>query len=344
MTEMALPIAVTMGEPAGIGGELVLKCWLSQRRLAVRPFYVIDDPNRIGSIAGRLGIDIRIRIIRSPSQAISSFSAELPVLPINVPTEVEPGVPKSANSKAVIESITTAVTAAQNGEAAAVVTNPVHKATLLQSEFPYPGHTEFLGSLAQVDAPVMMLASGDFRVVPVTSHLALRDAVEALTIEAIIHTCRISQEALNADFGIEKPRLVVAALNPHAGEDGQLGHEEKLIIEPAVKELRHSGLEVRGPIAADSIFHRSARKTYDVAICMYHDQALIPLKTTDFGGGVNMTLGLPFVRTSPDHGTAFEIAGKGIANESSMLAAINLASQISDRRSQTKVLALSAND
>tara|TARA_Y100001960_G_C14735021_1_gene859780 strand:+ start:176 stop:1210 length:1035 start_codon:yes stop_codon:yes gene_type:complete len=344
MTKTALPIAVTMGEPAGIGGELVLKCWSSRRANAVRPFYVVDDPNRISSLAIRLGMDVPIRVIQSPSQAISRFSTELPVMKIDLPIEVDPGVPNYANSEAVIKSISTAVTAAQTGEAAAVVTNPVNKATLIQSKFPHPAHTEFLGALAQVDTPVMMLASRDLRVVPVTRHLSLRDAIDALTIDSITHACRISHQALISDFGIENPRLIVAALNPHAGEDGQLGHEEKLIIKPAVAELRYGGMEVRGPLAADSIFHAIARKTYDAAICMYHDQALIPLKTTDFSGGVNVTLGLPFVRTSPDHGTAFEIAGKGIADETSMLAAISLASQISDRRCKTNVLPISPHD
>tara|TARA_A100001037_G_scaffold287917_1_gene297977 strand:- start:9965 stop:11854 length:1890 start_codon:yes stop_codon:yes gene_type:complete len=335
MTEPALPIAVTMGEPAGIGGELVLKCWLNREMGKVRPFFAVDSPARLKAVAGHLGIDIPIRKIQSPSQSASIFATELPVMPIELPASVNPGAPNPANADAVIESITTAVAAAQNGEASAVVTTPLHKASLIRSDFPHPGHTEFLGALAHVSDPVMMLVSGDFRVVPVTIHLALREAIDALTTDSIIHTCRITHKALSADFGIRHPRIMVAALNPHAGEDELLGHEEQRIIRPAVIRLQQDGLDIHGPVAADSLFHADARATYDAAICMYHDQALIPLKTTDFSGGVNVTLGLPFVRTSPDHGTAFDIAGKGIADESSMVAALTLASQISDRRNQS---------
>jgi 4-hydroxythreonine-4-phosphate dehydrogenase len=343
MSNQVLPLAVTMGEPAGIGGELVLKCWRRRRTEHKSPFFVIDSPARISSLNDKLGLDVPIREVGSASDVEANFENGLPVIPIDIPTPVEPGCPDPANSSAVMRSIDIAVAAVRNGDATAVVTNPIHKATLVQSGFTYPGHTEYLGALSGIAKPVMMLVGEDLRVVPVTVHVSLKDAIIALTPDAIIHAGKVSAAALASSFGIEHPRLVVAALNPHAGEDNLFGDEEQTIIKPAIQTLRNDGIEVWGPAPADSLFHAAARSTYDAAICMYHDQALIPLKTIDFAGGVNVTLGLPFVRTSPDHGTAFDIAGKGIADENSMLAAMLLASEIAHQRTKIEAPPLSAH-
>ena len=312
----------------------MLKCWQRRRTEHLSPFFVVDDPARIRSLNDKLNLDVPICEIDSAADVEANFENALPVMPIEVSTLVEPGCPSPANTPAVIRSIDIAVAAARNGDATAVVTNPIHKATLVQSGFTYPGHTEYLGALSGISNPVMMLVGEDLRVVPVTSHISLVDAITSLTSDAIVHAGRVSADALASSFGILNPRLVVAALNPHAGEDNLFGDEERVTIRPAIQTLRNDGINVRGPAPADSLFHAAARSTYDAAICMYHDQALIPLKTIDFMGGVNVTLGLPFVRTSPDHGTAFDIAGKGLANENSMLAAMLLASEIVHQRTK----------
>ena len=329
---MALPLALTMGEPAGIGGEIALKAWLG-RADRVPPFYLRDDPGRLIELAARLGWPVPVRAIEMPGDAVEVFASALPVIPIAARPRGRPGEPDPADAPAIIGSIKAAVEDVCHGSAAALVTNPIHKDSLYRAGFRHPGHTEYLAELAGDGLnPVMMLVCPQLRVVPVTIHLALRRAVDALTSEGIVAAGRITAAALRADFGIEKPVLAIAGLNPHAGEAGGLGREEIEIIEPAIAALRGEGVDARGPLAADTMFHAEARQSYDAALCMYHDQALIPIKTIDFDGGVNVTLGLPFVRTSPDHGTAFGIAGKGIARAGSLIAALRLAADMAATR------------
>jgi len=326
------PLAVTMGDPAGIGGELTLRAW--QRRAAgMRPFVAIDDPARLADLARKLSIDVPISEVSNPSEALSLFKSVLPVLPMKLAADQPAGQPVAANAPTTLSSIEHAVRLAQTGQVSGVVTNPINKAALYEGAgFAYPGHTEFLAALSGVKHTVMMLAAPGLRVVPVTIHIALQDVPNKLTKDAIIDTARIAAHALNTDFGIDRPRLAVAGLNPHAGEGGAMGNEEIETIIPAVSQLREEGIDAVGPLPADTMFHAQAREGYDAALCMYHDQALIPLKTLDFHGGVNVTLGLPFVRTSPDHGTAYDIAGQGIANPSSFIAALGLADECARNR------------
>jgi 4-hydroxythreonine-4-phosphate dehydrogenase len=327
-----VPLAVTMGEPAGIGGEITLKAWLSRVR-GIPPFYLIDDPDRVSALARDLGWPVPIRAIGAPEEALAVFDEALPVAPIGVTLRTRPACPDPADAPSVLGAIETGVRDVMNGCAAALVTNPIHKDSLYRAGFRYPGHTEYLGALAGVTGtPVMMLVCPGLRVVPVTIHLALRQAIEDLSTSAIVHAGRITEAALRQDFGLSAPTLAIAGLNPHAGEAGGLGREEIEIIEPAIAELRAAGIDARGPLAADTMFHAEARGNYDAALCMYHDQALIPIKTIDFHCGVNVTLGLPFVRTSPDHGTAFAIAGRGIARAESLIAALRLADQLAAKR------------
>jgi len=329
---MVLPLALTMGEPAGIGGEIALKAWLG-RGDGVPPFYVIDDPERLAQLAARLGWPVPIRVIAAPEEAPGIFAAALPVTPICAAVRGRPGQPDPADAAAIIGAIEAAVADVRDRRAAALVTNPIHKDSLYRAGFVYPGHTEFLAELSGGGVtPVMMLVSSELRVVPVTIHLPLRRAVDSLSTEAIVTAGRITDAALRRDFGIAAPVLAVAGLNPHAGEAGGLGREEIEIVEPAIAALRATGIDARGPFAADTMFHAEARRSYDAALCMYHDQALIPIKTIDFDGGVNVTLGLPFVRTSPDHGTAFGIAGKGVARAGSLIAALRLAAEMAATR------------
>ncbi len=329
------PIAVTMGEPAGIGGEITLKAWAS-RRDDTPPFFVIDDAARLKAIALRFGIDCPIIAIHTPDEVAAAFRTALPVLPLaqKIEDAVTLGTPSPETGTAVIASITQAVDLVRAGAASAVTTNPLQKSILRPDEFPYPGHTEYLGYLAGGASPVMMLAVDGLRVVPVTVHVAIKDVARTLTTEAIVHCGRVTASALRGDFGIQTPRLAIAALNPHAGEQGRMGDEETRIIMPAAEQLRTEGISVFGPAPADTLFHANARREFDAALCMYHDQALIPLKTIDFAGGVNITLGLPFVRTSPDHGTACDIAAKGIADPSSLLAALRMAHAIATHRAE----------
>ena len=327
-----LPLAVTMGEPAGIGGEITLKAWLG-RGDGVPPFYLIDDPGRIAGLAQRLGWRVPVRPIGAPADAFAVFPEALPVVPVGSTLRALPARPDPADAPAILGAIETAVRHVLNGQAAALVTNPIHKDSLYRAGFRHPGHTEYLATLAGLtEPPVMMLVCPTLRVVPVTIHLALREAIRELSKTAIVHAARVTQAALCRDFGIAAPILAIAGLNPHAGEAGGLGREEIEIIEPAIAALRTAGIEVRGPLAADTMFHVEARQSYDAALCMYHDQALIPIKTIDFHGGVNVTLGLPFVRTSPDHGTAFAIAGRGVARAASLIAALRLAADMAARR------------
>ena len=332
-------LAISMGEPAGIGGEIILKAW--GKRSSMDPFFVIDDPERLKKITNRTKLKVPIQTISSPSETLQVFSKALPVFPVKpiapLPAPVVPGQPNAANAKAVIASIEVAVKLIMKGEADAIVTNPIHKKTLYDAGFLYPGHTEFLAFLAKLKtSPIMMLATGNLRVVPVTIHQSLRDAIDTLEISTITEAGRITATALRQDFGLTQPRLAVAGLNPHAGENGTMGNEETNIIAPAVEELRKIGIDVIGPIAPDTLFTTQSRKNYDAAICMYHDQALIPIKAIAFEHAVNVTLGLPFVRTSPDHGTALDIAGTGKADERSLLAAIKMAGSMCRNRTASQ--------
>ena len=320
-----------MGEPAGVGGEIALKAWQSARA-GLPPFFLIDDPARLAALAQRLGWSVPLAPIAAPEEAAAAFAQALPVLALTERCAALPGAPSSANAPAVLEAIRRAVELAQAGRAGAVVTNPIHKKLLYDAGFKHPGHTEYLAELTGAPLPVMMLATDALRVVPVTIHLSLRDALAALTTDAIVAAGRVTADALKRDFGIAQPRLAVAGLNPHAGEDGALGREDIDIVAPAVAQLRALGIDAKGPLPADTMFHAAARSRYDAALCMYHDQALIPLKTLGFEEGVDVTLGLPIVRTSPDHGTAFDIAGNGQASATSLIAALRLAAEMAARR------------
>lgn len=327
-----LPLALTMGDPAGIGGELSLRAWRAMQNSSHR-FVLLDDPQRLRALAAALQLDVAIVEVASPGDAVGQFPHALPVLPVPLATQPRPGQPDPANAKAVIASIEQATGLALQRHVGGIVTNPINKAALYQAGFRYPGHTEFLAALTGVPGrEIMMLASPQLRVVPVTVHTSLRNALAALTPALIAAAVRTTAAALRRDFGIASPRLAIAGLNPHAGEQGALGEEEGTIIAPAMATLRAEGLDVSGPWPPDTMFTAAARTRYDAAICMYHDQALIPLKTLDMDHGVNVTLGLPIVRTSPDHGTAYDIAGKGIADPTSLIAAIELAAALARHR------------
>jgi 4-hydroxythreonine-4-phosphate dehydrogenase len=329
---VAAPLAVTMGEPAGIGGDIVLRAWMGARAAGLPPFFVIDDADRLEALAVRIGIAAPIARIDDPETTGEAFLHSLPVLHRPLPLSVAPGHPDRSAAGAVTASIIAAVEFAKSRRAGAIVTNPIHKKTLYDAGFDFPGHTEFLAQLAGGVPVAMMLASPQLRVVPVSVHIALAEAIKQLTVENIVASGRLAAESLARDFGIARPRLAVAGLNPHAGEEGAMGDEDIRIVAPAVAALRAAGIDARGPLPPDTMFHAAARAGYDAALCMYHDQALIPLKTLDFDGGVNVTIGLPFVRTSPDHGTAFDIAGTGRARPDSLIAALRLAAEISARR------------
>jgi 4-hydroxythreonine-4-phosphate dehydrogenase len=324
------PIALTMGDPAGIGGELTLRAWLTR---GVPCFVALDDPDRLTALAGELGLDVPVRIVAKATDAVAVFAEALPVLPVRLFEPAVPGKPSPANASAIVKSIERATAVCRSGEAGAMVTNPINKAALYQAGFNYPGHTEFLAVLTgAIGQQIMMLVSPHLKVVPVTVHASLRASIAMLTTRMIVDAARTTEAALRRDFGLAAPRLGVAGLNPHAGEQGALGDEETTIIQPAIDTLRAEGLDVSGPWPPDTMFTPAARRRYDVAICMYHDQALIPLKTLDMDHGVNVTLGLPIVRTSPDHGTAYDIAGKGVADPSSLIAAMALAAELAARR------------
>jgi 4-hydroxythreonine-4-phosphate dehydrogenase len=329
---MSAPLALTPGEPAGIGGEITLKAWADRAKNRIPPFFIAEDPDRLMRLASALGLQVPVRVVARPEDAAAAFSQALPVLPISWPCAVVPGKPDGRNARTVIDAIAAAAELVKEGRAAAIVTNPIQKETLYAAGFAHPGHTEFLAELAGGVTPVMMLLCPGLRVVPVTVHLPLAHAIAQLHSADIVTAGRITAETLRRDFGIPSPRLAVAGLNPHAGENGTLGREEIDIIVPAVAALRNLGIAVEGPSPADTLFHAAARQRYDAVLCMYHDQALIPLKTIDFDRGVNVTLGLPFIRTSLDHGTACDIAGKGIANPASLIAALELAGILTQRR------------
>lgn len=332
---MIQPLALTLGEPAGIGPDIALAAWLQRRERKLPPFYLIGDADFIGARARSLGLDVPIANVET-RDAIKTFSDALPVVSTGHAITAKPGHPDRSSAPAAIASIRHAVDDVIAGRAAAVVTNPVAKSVLYKAGFAHPGHTEFLAELAardgRVPMPVMMLWSPSLIVVPVTIHLPLRDAIARLSRELIVATARVVVGDMTSRFGLARPRLAISGLNPHAGEDGALGTEEQTIVAPAVAVLRDDGIDVRGPLPADTMFHADARASYDCAICMYHDQALIPVKTLAFDDAVNVTLGLPFIRTSPDHGTAFDIAGTGRANPASLIAALHLAERMAAHR------------
>lgn len=332
------PIALTLGDPAGIGPEIALSSWLLRDRgPGLPPFFLVGDPDFIERRASDLGLQVPVAEI-GPDLAVEVFPRALPVVPLPSGARVlaVAGRPDPANAGATLESITAALALVRSGAAAAIVTNPIAKYVLTQVGFAHPGHTEFLAALAvepgeEPPLAVMMLWSDTLAVVPVTIHVALRRVPDLLTQDLVVRTARIVSADLTRRFGIIRPRLVLAGLNPHAGEAGTMGTEDCDVLEPAVAALRAEGIDIRGPLSADTLFHPRARATYDVALTPTHDQALIPIKTIAFDDGVNVTLGLPFVRTSPDHGTAFDIAGRGLARPDSLMAALRLAARLATR-------------
>jgi 4-hydroxythreonine-4-phosphate dehydrogenase len=334
MARPLAPLALTMGEPGGVGAEIAIKAWNALRGQGLS-FFLIDDPLRLEAMGAP------VARLSSPLDAVSHFPSALPVLPLPQRVEARFGEAAPRSAEAVTASIEKAVDAALCGEASAVVTNPIHKAALQAAGFAFPGHTEYLAALTEKArmpggrrrGPVMMLAATDLRTVPLTVHIPLRDVPMALTVDVIVEKALVVAEALNWDFGVAAPRLAIAGLNPHAGEGGAIGAEERDFIVPAVARLRtEHGIDATGPLPADTMFHAAARARYDAALCMYHDQALIPIKTLAFFDAVNVTLGLPIIRTSPDHGTALDIAGKGLADPSSLIAALHLAADLAARR------------
>jgi 4-hydroxythreonine-4-phosphate dehydrogenase len=323
------PIALSMGDPAGIGPDIALKSWARRVEGGLPAFCFLGDPSVLADRARLLRINAPIAPVSAFAEARETFRHALPVLPVALPSPARPGHPDGANCSAILSAIELGARLVLAGEAAALVTNPISKAVLASEGFPHPGHTEFLGAIARAHGlsarPVMMLASPALRVVPVTIHEPLARVPGLLTKELIVETAEITARGLADYLGLHNPCLAVTGLNPHAGENGVLGREEIEIISPAIEILRARGLTVTGPHAADALFHERARGGYDAVIAMYHDQALIPLKTLCFDEGVNVTLGLPFVRTSPDHGSAFDIAGSGLARAESLMCALRLA-------------------
>ncbi len=327
-----LPLAVTLGEPAGIGPDLTLQSWARRRELDLPPFYVIGDADFLRRRAEALQVDVPIEVV-APAQASTALAHALPVVELDERVTAAAGKPDDSSAPAAIASIRRAVADVLQGRAAAVVTNPIAKSVLYRAGFTDPGHTEYLAGLVEEHTgrrvmPVMMLWSPELAVVPVTIHMALREVFAALTTDLIVETGRIVARDLTARFGVKRPRLALAGLNPHAGEDGTLGEEDITLIKPAVARFKAEGIDAFGPLPADTMFHTRARAGYDAALCMYHDQALIPIKTLAFDRAVNVTLGLPFVRTSPDHGTAFDIAGTGKADPASLVASLALAARL----------------
>ena len=313
-------LAVTMGDPTGIGIEITAKAWLAREEEALAPFFMIGSIQTIREQLARLPLELPSLEITSAEEAAGVFRRGLPVLALD---------PSLDLPAATIAAIRLGTELCLEGRADALVTNPIHKKRLYEAGFTHPGHTEYLAALTGVEGKaVMMLACDELKVVPATIHIPLKDVPNRLNEDLLQHVITTTHVDLITRFGIDNPRLVVAALNPHAGEDGSIGLEEITVIRPAIDKLRADGINVSGPWSADSLFHAAARKKFDAAICMYHDQALIPIKTIDFDGGVNVTLGLPIIRTSPDHGTAEDIAGRGIANPASLIAALKMAAQM----------------
>ncbi|MBD8892709.1 4-hydroxythreonine-4-phosphate dehydrogenase PdxA [Roseibium litorale] len=335
MARDKISLAVTCGEPAGIGPDIALLAWSARKALGLPSFYLRADPGFIARRAKRLGLDVPILAVE-PEDATSVFARSLPIVPTGSGLEDTPGIEAPASASSVIASIEASVKDVAEGRASAVVTNPINKAALYGAGFTYPGHTEFLGHLASRHwpgapaTPVMMIAGPSLMVVPITIHIAIADVPAALTQELILETARITAADLKTRFGIQSPRLAFCGLNPHAGENGAMGQEEITVITPALEILRAEGIDALGPLPADTMFHPRARETFDVALGMYHDQVLVPAKTIGFDDAVNVTLGLPFVRTSPDHGTAYSLAGTGKARPDSFAAALRMAAALSN--------------
>jgi 4-hydroxythreonine-4-phosphate dehydrogenase len=327
------PLALTLGDPAGVGPEIVVKAW-AELRGAGPPFMVVGDAQALVSAPGAAPV----RRVTSPDEALRVFPDALPVLDLPLKAPVVAGQPSPTAAPSIVQWIETAVGLALRGAVSGVVTAPIAKAPLYEAGFKFPGHTEFLGELTQsarydgARGPIMMLTAADLRVTLVTVHEPIARISSLLSVEKVVNAGLVTAQALRRDFGIRSPRLAVAGLNPHAGESGSIGREEVEIVEPAVRALRELGVDAAGPYPADTLFPEAMRALYDAALCLYHDQALIPVKMLDFWGGVNVTLGLPIVRTSPDHGTAFDIAGRGVARPDSLIAAARLADQIARTR------------
>ena len=322
-------LIITPGEPAGIGGEILLKAIDAGHDNLI----TIDDPKRLENLASSMGIHLKYEVIDQVEDTASLTADTLAIFPINWAESPLPGSPSSANARQVIDAITTAAKLAREGKVVALVTNPIQKSTLYAGGFSCPGHTEYLGMLDRPDVrPVMLLHTPDLKIVPLTIHIPLIDVPAAVTETNIIETAHILEDSLRRDFGLTQPRIAVTGLNPHAGEDGSLGREEIEIIAPAISDLKKQGMHVTGPYSADTLFHEDRRQDYDAVIAMYHDQALIPVKTIDFHHGVNVTLGLSYIRTSPDHGTALDVAGTHEANPASLMSAIDLAFSMARKR------------
>lgn len=323
------PIAVSLGDPAGIGPEITGKSWAQRRTYDLKPFFAVGDPGSLGAVW-----DGPVERIGSPDEAGAAFDRALPLLAVESGEQVKPGFPTPEGARCALDSLEMAVGLARSGAAQAVVTGPVSKTRLYDIGFTHAGQTEFVAERCGVgrENAAMMLAGPTLKTVPITTHIPLRDVPDVISVELIVNKGRAAARGMERNFGIANPRLAFAGLNPHAGEFGALGREEIDYLEPAIAQLREEGYDARGPFAADTMFHEAARAQYDVALCLYHDQALIPLKTLHFDEGVNLTLGLPIVRTSPDHGTAFEIAGEDKANPGATIAAISLASFCAEQR------------
>ncbi len=327
-----LPLAVSMGEPQGVGPDIILSLFAHRAALDLPPFVVFGDPALFTARARRLGLDISL-VEATPDKAVGLFADALPIMPVGPALADTPAEPDPANGRSVIDAIEKAVRSVEAGLCRAIVTAPLHKAVLYEAGFTYPGHTEFLAALAEKDGvvprPVMMLAHERYRTVPVTIHVPLRIVPDSITSQLIVETVEIVAHDLAARFAIAAPKIAVTGINPHAGEDGKIGREDEEVTRPAVATLRARGIDAIGPLPADTLFYPTHWALYDCIVAMYHDQALIPIKTLAFDRGVNVTLGLPFIRTSPDHGTAFDLAGTGKASSKSMLAALNLAAEMS---------------
>ena len=334
MSEGAL--VVSLGDPAGVGPELIAAAWVAREPALLPPFVVAGGADVLAAAARSRGLSVPIREVFHPAEALECFDFVLPVL-AGADGDYTPGAPSRAGAELALASLTEATEQARNRDCSGLVTAPIAKSLLAEVGFDHPGQTEFVAAACGVagENAVMMLAGPTLRTVPLTVHVALAAVPSLVTTDLIVRKARIVARALARDFGIERPRLAIAALNPHAGEDGRMGHEDAAVIAPAIAALQAEGIDATGPHPADALFTPRARTTYDAALCMYHDQALVPLKALDFDEGVNVTLGLPIVRTSPDHGTAFGIAGKGIADPGATIAAIRMAGEIATRRSQT---------
>jgi 4-hydroxythreonine-4-phosphate dehydrogenase len=327
------PLAVALGDPAGVGPEIAAKAWEKRTSEALYPFFVVGDVRSIEAVW-----DGPIARISDPAEAVSAFGTALPLIQLEDAGAIVPGEPNIAGARCSLDSLELAVGLTRSGAACALVTGPVAKSQLYSIGFVHPGQTEFVAERCGIarENVVMMLAGPTLRTVPITTHIPLRDVPEMLSIDLIVSRARTTERGLVRDFGIARPRLAMAGLNPHAGESGALGREEIDIVIPALERLREEGLMIEGPLAADTMFHPRARARYDAALCLYHDQALIPLKTLHFDEGVNITLGLPIVRTAPDHGTAFGIAGQGIADPGATIAALRLAHHCAGNRARAQ--------